>query len=216
MANVVLSFSQHTDTKIENYTSVSNWICLNHDIDDWFFVWFIILILFAVPTRRPEKWLGIICRPNHADQWTMDQSAVDLKGTFCRPSTLQIRLCVDYTVNNSDKISLFMTCIWLRTLFLTIFNQYYYLFLLGVVGSGKRVVYLASPGRQLILAYSWARPAIFAALRVEGECFYSFCLTFIHFPFSPVPLFHLLCLFYLSSPFLWEMTQNDPQGLMRH
>ena len=49
-------------------------------------------------------------------------------------------------------------------------------------------------------------------LRVEAECFYFFCyFTVIHFPFSPVPLFHLL--YYLSSPFLWEMTQNDPQGL---
>ena len=45
-------------------------------------------------------WLGIICRPNHADQWTMDRSAVDQKGTFCRPSTLQTRLCADYIVNN--------------------------------------------------------------------------------------------------------------------
>ena len=38
---------------------------------------------------------------------------------------------------------------------------------------------------------------------------------FLHFhsfsSFYPVPLFHLL--FYLFSPFLWVMTQNDPQGL---
>ena len=33
-------------------------------------------------------WLGIICRPNHADQWNMDRYAVDQKGTFCRPSYL--------------------------------------------------------------------------------------------------------------------------------
>ena len=52
-------------------------------------------------------------------------------------------------------------------------------------------------------------------VKVEGGCFYIFCFfTFIHFPFSPVPLLHLLYyLFYLSSPFLWEMTKNDPQGL---
>ena len=50
--------------------------------------------------------LGIICRPNHADQWTMDRSAVDLKGAFCRPSILQTRLCADYLVNNFDKTSL--------------------------------------------------------------------------------------------------------------
>ena len=52
-------------------------------------------------------------------------------------------------------------------------------------------------------------------VRVVGECLYFFCsFTFIHFPFSPVPLFYLLYyLFYISSPFLWETTQNDPQGL---
>ena len=32
-------------------------------------------------------------------------------------------------------------------------------------------------------------------VKIEGECFYFFCFfTFIHFPFSPVPLFHLLLL----------------------
>ena len=53
-------------------------------------------------------------------------------------------------------------------------------------------------------------------VRVEGECFYFFfSFTFIQFPFSPVPLFPpLYYLFYLSSPFLWETTQNDPQGLI--
>ena len=39
-------------------------------------------------------------------------------------------------------------------------------------------------GVQLILAYSWARPAIIVAGDVEGECFYFFCL----FAFIPVPL----------------------------
>ena len=29
-------------------------------------------------------------------------------------------------------------------------------------------------------------------IKVEGECFYFCFFTFIHFPFSPVPLFHLL------------------------
>ena len=49
-------------------------------------------------------------------------------------------------------------------------------------------------------------------VRVGGECFYFFCFfTVIHFPFSSIPLFRLL--YYLSSPFLWETTQNDPQGL---
>ena len=37
------------------------------------------------------------------------------------------------------------------------------------------------------------------------------------FSFLSCTLFHLLYyLFYLASPFLWETTQNDPQGLMCH
>ena len=73
-------------------------------------------------------------------------------------------------------------------------------------------MYLASLGVQLILAYSWAKPAIVVAGKGKGECFISSVFHFHSFSsFSPVPLFNLL--FYLSSPFLWEMTQNDPQGL---
>ena len=55
-------------------------------------------------------------------------------------------------------------------------------------------------------------------VRVEGECFYFFCFfTFIPVPLSSVFLSHLFYyLFYRFSPFLWEMTQNDPQGLMCH
>ena len=53
-------------------------------------------------------------------------------------------------------------------------------------------------------------------VRVEGECFIS---SVLHFhscsSFFTVPLFHLFYyLFYFFSPFLWETTQNDPQGLM--
>ena len=81
-------------------------------------------------------------------------------------------------------------------------------------------VYLYSPlhhwGVQLILAYSWARPAILVVGKGRGGMF--LFLLFLHFhscsSFFPVPLFHLLySLFYLFSPFLWETTQNDPQGL---
>ena len=78
-------------------------------------------------------------------------------------------------------------------------------------------------GVQLILAYSWARPAIIVAGKGTGarcvcgggggggNVFISSVssLSFL-FSFFPVPLFHL---FYLFSPFLWETTQNDPQGL---
>ena len=71
-------------------------------------------------------------------------------------------------------------------------------------------------GVQLILASSWARPAIFVAGKDRGGIF--LFLLFLHFhsgsSFFPVPLFHLLCyLFYLFSPFLWGTTQNDPQRL---
>ena len=71
-------------------------------------------------------------------------------------------------------------------------------------------------GVQLILAYSWARPAILVVGKGRGGMF--LFLLFLHFlscsSFFPVPLFHLLySFFYLFSPFLWETTQNDPQGL---
>ena len=71
-------------------------------------------------------------------------------------------------------------------------------------------------GVQLILAYSWARPAILVVGKGRGGMF--LFLLFLHFhscsSFFPVPLFHLLySLFYFFSPFLWETTQNDPQGL---
>ena len=69
-------------------------------------------------------------------------------------------------------------------------------------------------GIQLILAYSWARPAILEADKGRGGMF--LFLLFLHFhscsSFFPVLFFHLLyCLF---SPSLWEMTQKYPQGLM--
>ena len=72
---------------------------------------------------------------------------------------------------------------------------------------------------QLRLADSWARPTIFAVGKGRGGIF--LFLLFLHFhsysSFSTVPFFHLIYyLFYLSSPFLWEMTQNDPQGLTCH
>ena len=71
-------------------------------------------------------------------------------------------------------------------------------------------------GVQLKLAYSWARPAILVAGKGRGGMF--LFLLFLHFHscsyFFPNRLFHFLYyLFYLFSPFLWETTQNDPQGL---
>ena len=62
-------------------------------------------------------------------------------------------------------------------------------------------------GIQLILAYSWAMPAILVAGKGRGGM-YLFRL-FLHFHSCsssfPVPLFHLLYyLFCIFSPFLWE------------
>ena len=51
---------------------------------------------------------------------------------------------------------------------------------MGVVGCGEGVVYLKPQGVQLILAYSWARPAILVAGKGRGEMFCLFCFfTFI-------------------------------------
>ena len=69
----------------------------------------------------------------------------------------------------------------------------------------------------LILTYSLARLATLAAVGIEGAgCLLLILFLHVHsFSFfSPVPLFHLIYyLSNLSSPFLWEKTQNDPQGL---
>ena len=86
----------------------------------------------------------------------------------------------------------------------------------GWSGGAKVLCILHHRGVQLILAYSWARPAILVVGKGRGGMF--LFLLFLHFhscsSFFPVPLFHLLySLFYLFSPFLWETTQNDPQGL---
>ena len=81
-------------------------------------------------------------------------------------------------------------------------------------GGAKVLCILRHQGIQLILAYNWARPAILVAGKGRGEFFYFFCFfTFIPVPLSSLSLFHLFYyLFYLFSPFLWETTQNDPQG----
>ena len=86
----------------------------------------------------------------------------------------------------------------------------------GWSGGAKVLCILHHWGVQLILAYSWARPAILVVGKGRGGMF--LFLLFLHFhscsSFFLVPLVHLLySLFYLFSPFLWETTQNDPQGL---
>ena len=95
--------------------------------------------------------------------------------------------------------------------FLTVICPPHTRIFVGVVGCGEGIVYLTSPrGIQLILAYSWAKHTILVAGKGWGECFYFFCF----FTFIPVPLPSLsVSFYYLFSPFLWETTQNDPQGL---
>ena len=86
----------------------------------------------------------------------------------------------------------------------------------GWSGGAKVLCILHHWGVQLILAYSWARPAILVVGKGRGGMFLFRLFLHIHScsSFFPVPLFHLLySLFYLFSPFLWETTQNDPQGL---
>ena len=63
----------------------------------------------------------------------------------------------------------------------------------GWSGGAKGSCILCHQSVQLILAYSWARPAIL--VKVEGECFYSFCF----FPFNPVPLSSLFLSFVSST-----------------
>ena len=86
----------------------------------------------------------------------------------------------------------------------------------GWSGVAMVLCILRHRGVQLKLAYSWARPAILVAGKGRGGMF--LFLLFLHFHscsyFFPNRLCHLLYyLFYLFSPFLWETTQNDPQGL---
>ena len=86
----------------------------------------------------------------------------------------------------------------------------------GWSGVAKVSCILRHQGIQLILAYSWAWPAILVA--GKGSRGMLLFLLFLHLhsfsSFFPVPLFHLLYyLFYLFSTFLWEMTQNDKEGL---
>ena len=73
---------------------------------------------------------------------------------------------------------------------------------------------LCHQGVQLILAYSWARPAIIIVGKGRGGMFLFLLFLPFHSCSSFLFLFHLFYyLFYLFSPFLWETTQKYPQGL---
>ena len=66
---------------------------------------------------------------------------------------------------------------------------------------------LRHQGVQLILAYSWARPAILVAGKVEGECFIFFVSSLLfQFLFLPCPSLSSLLLSLLS---LFSLSQGD-------
>ena len=67
-------------------------------------------------------------------------------------------------------------------------------------------------GIQLRLAYSWARPAIFVAGKSRWGMFLFLFLHFHSCSLSSLSLSVPLSF----SPFLWETTQNHPQGLTCH
>ena len=107
---------------------------------------------------------------------------------------------------------------WFRSLYacLKYHLGFCFSFILGWFGEAKVSWILHHWGIQLILAYSWARPAVLAAGKGTVGMFLFLLFLLFHScsSFFPVPLFHLLYyLFYLFSPFLW-MTQYDLQGLM--
>ena len=118
-------------------------------------------------------------------------------------------------VKNNDRNQHYQFC-WTGSTYFLIFTSSLLKFLHNIVyllREAKVSCSLRHWGVQLRLAYSWARPAILVAGRGGMFLF----LLFLHFnsfsSSSPVPLFHLLChLFYLSSPFLWEMTNKRPTG----
>ena len=89
-------------------------------------------------------------------------------------------------------------------------------FIYGWSGGAKVACILHHRGVQQVLAYSWARPAIIVAGNGRGEMFLFLLFLYFHScsSFFPVHVFYLFYyLFYLFSPFLWETTEIDPQGL---
>ena len=77
----------------------------------------------------------------------------------------------------------------------------------GVVGCGKGVMYLTSPGHPTDIGLQLARLATLMAGKGRGECFYFFCF----FPFIPVPLSSLsptFISFTVSSLFSLSLGDN--------
>ena len=69
-----------------------------------------------------------------------------------------------------------------------------------------------SLGRPTDIGWQLGKTYCHGSSKGRGRMFFFCSFTFFHF-LSPLSLFHLYNLFYLSSPFLWETTQNDPQEL---
>ena len=76
---------------------------------------------------------------------------------------------------------------------------------------GEGVVYLTSRGVQLILAYSWARPAILIAGKGRGGMF-----LFCFFTFNPVPLSSLSLSFIFSTVFYLFLPFSGRRHKMTH
>ena len=86
---------------------------------------------------------------------------------------------------------------------------FFFISLLGGWSGGAKVLCILHHwGVQLILAYSWARPAILVVGKGRGGMF--LFLLFLHFhscsSFFPVPLFHLLYSLFLS---LFSLSLGD-------
>ena len=82
-----------------------------------------------------------------------------------------------------------------------------------MVGCGEHAMYLTSPGSPADIGLQLSKAYYLGKDRGRMLLFLLF-LYFHSCSFFPVLLFYLLYYFFcLFSPFLWEMTQNDPQEL---
>ena len=78
---------------------------------------------------------------------------------------------------------------YLDVYFMYVHNSGFWLCMRGWLGGVKVSCILCHWGVQLILAYSWARPAILVAGKGREVIFYFFCFyTFIHVPLSSLSL----------------------------
>ena len=100
--------------------------------------------------------------------------------------------------------------------FITYSHCLEYVFFRGWSGGAKVSCILHHRGVQLMLAYRWARLAILVAGKGRGGMFFISSVSSFSFLLLFLPCPSLSALLLLFSPFLWEMTQNDPKGLTCH